>query len=233
MTSSSDSLSLPFESIDDLIYFARVGDLEELQTTIKTLTTSHSSTPAAIISSAIYINPSDPGSSSNCSLLHWAAANNHVDVLRYLLTSLDDARTSLKQENAPTNGDSSPSQTFKPKQGGLVNVQNNSGNTALHWAALNGNLECVKLLVQAGADPGIRNNAGKDAVFEAERGELNKNGSEQETVSEGQDEKRKDPGVVEWLLDNCEGLDRGVGGSTEGETSVSVQDGENSMNVDG
>lgn len=232
MASSSDSLSLPFDSIDDLIYFARVGDLAELQTTIKTLTTSHSSTPGVIISSAIDIDPSDPDSSSECSLLHWAAANNHIDVLRYLLTSIDGAPFT-KQEIAHTNGDSSTSKTFKPRKGGLVNVQNSSGNTALHWAALNGNLECVELLVQAGADPSIRNSAGKDAVFEAERGELNKDGGGQETTPDGEDDKKKAPGVVEWLLDNCEGLDKGVGGSTEGETSESVPDAESSMNVDG
>jgi ankyrin repeat protein len=57
---------------------------------------------------------------------------------------------------------------------------NTSGNTPLHWASLNGHLEAVKLLVQAGADPGVTNRAGHDAVYEAEV-----NGKEQ---------------VVEWLL---------------------------------
>jgi ankyrin repeat protein len=34
----------------------------------------------------------------------------------------------------------------------LINVQNEQGNTPLHWAALNGHLEVVKALVQNGAD---------------------------------------------------------------------------------
>lgn len=34
----------------------------------------------------------------------------------------------------------------------LVNLQNNEGNTPLHWAALNGHLEAVELLVKSGGD---------------------------------------------------------------------------------
>lgn len=52
----------------------------------------------------------------------------------------------------------------------LVNHKNYSGNTPLHWAALNTHLECVKLLVDAGADVSLKNAAGHDAVFLAERG---------------------------------------------------------------
>lgn len=41
------------------------------------------------------------------------------------------------------------------------------GNTALHAAAMNGNLEVVQLLVERGADPSIRNKEGKTPYEEA------------------------------------------------------------------
>jgi ankyrin repeat protein len=78
---------------------------------------------------------------------------------------------------------------------GLINAVNDSGNTALHWAALNGHLESVKLLVQAGADVTIINKAGHDAVFEAE---INDKGE-----------------VVDWLLAAVEGLEKGIGQGEE------------------
>lgn len=53
----------------------------------------------------------------------------------------------------------------------LLNHRNSSGNTPLHWASLNGHLETVKALVEAGADMWIKNHAGNLAVFEAERAE--------------------------------------------------------------
>lgn len=73
-----------------------------------------------------------------------------------------------------------------------LNAPNASGNTPLHWAAINGHLESVKALVGAGADPARVNRAGKEAVFEAE--------------GAGKGE------VVEWLL----GEGRGLEGEGEG-----------------
>jgi ankyrin repeat protein len=80
----------------------------------------------------------------------------------------------------------------------ILNAQNQAGNTALHWAALNGHLEAVKVLLEEGADPTITNQRGHDAVYEAE---LN-------------DKKE----VVEWVLkEGGEGLESGVAGGEEGE----------------
>lgn len=62
----------------------------------------------------------------------------------------------------------------------ILNLQNESGNTALHWAALNGHLQAVKILIAAGANSFVRNKAGHDAIYEAE-------------INSKED-------VVEWLL---------------------------------
>ena len=74
-----------------------------------------------------------------------------------------------------------------------LNIQNSSGNTPLHWAALNGHVEAVKVLVAADADASLTNKAGKDAIYEAE--------------ANGKNE------VAEWLLTEGKWLERGVSGS--------------------
>lgn len=56
----------------------------------------------------------------------------------------------------------------KPELIALLNKRNAAGNTALHWAALNGHMEAVKALVDGGADPYIQNGVGHDAIYEAE-----------------------------------------------------------------
>ena len=74
-----------------------------------------------------------------------------------------------------------------------LNLQNASGNTPLHWAALNGHLPAVKLLIDAGADAMVINKAGKDAVYEAEANEKNE--------------------VAAWLLTEGKGLESAASSS--------------------
>lgn len=45
----------------------------------------------------------------------------------------------------------------KEEKQALLDAQNEFGNTGLHWAALGGHLELVKLLVGEGASPAIAN----------------------------------------------------------------------------
>ena len=54
------------------------------------------------------------------------------------------------------------------KSNTLLDVQNLSGNTPLHWAALNGHLAAVQILLRSGADASMMNKSGHDAVYEAE-----------------------------------------------------------------
>jgi uncharacterized protein len=51
----------------------------------------------------------------------------------------------------------------------LVFQKNEQGNSPLHWAALTGNLEIVKYLVECGADVSLKNEAGRYPIFEAEQ----------------------------------------------------------------
>lgn len=115
---------------------------------------------------------------------HMAAANGHADVLKYLLKLLDPKETKS-----------------------ILNQQNDSGNTALHWAAYNGHLECVKLLSDAGSDPFIQNNFKHDTFFEAQNSKhddivkflLETFGEELEAQSEGEKgDKKVDPEKVQY-----------------------------------
>lgn len=84
-----------------------------------------------------------------------------------------------------------------PTPNPILSPQNASGNTPLHWACLNGHLETVKILVNAGADFTITNDAGHDAVYEAE-------------INDRME-------VAEWLLAAVQALEHAVGGSKNGE----------------
>jgi hypothetical protein len=91
----------------------------------------------------------------------------------------------------------------------FLNATNESGNTPLHWAALNGHLESVKLLIQSGADVTIINRAGHDAVYEAEINDKSE--------------------VVDWLLGAVEELETGIGreGQAEGDADEDMGDVDN------
>lgn len=63
--------SLPEDEIDDLLYFARIGDLQELLSSIEAFAKSANTTPASIVSAAI-------DKQSGNGILHMASANGHI-----------------------------------------------------------------------------------------------------------------------------------------------------------
>jgi len=178
---SATAPSLTGEELDGLIYCARVGDLTNLKSNVTELLNSHSSTASQIVEAAIDWEADEPESSSGCCLLHSPAANGNEEVLGYFLSLL-----ASKQD---------PAEGTMKNASGLVNQKNKNGNTPLHWAAVNGHISCVKALVAAGGDPTITNNAGHDALYEADC-----------TGKEGGRE------VAEWILANCAGLEKGTNG---------------------
>ncbi|KAL1928032.1 hypothetical protein VTP01DRAFT_3437 [Rhizomucor pusillus] len=124
-------MALNQELLDDVIYCARYGELEELR----------NANPAP----EYYIEKNEAGNTA----LHMASANNHTDVISFILELL----TQYKGDQVKN----------------FVNIQNNEGNTPLHWAALNGHLEAVELLVKSGGDCRIKNEAGHSPTYEAQQ----------------------------------------------------------------
>ncbi|KAB8265092.1 hypothetical protein BDV32DRAFT_62932 [Aspergillus pseudonomiae] len=214
-------ITLTVEAIDDLIYDARAGDLDALKSDLAALSTQHSCPQAWIVASAIDSEPEAEGGTGSC-LLHFPAANGNEQILNFLLGVLTQAEAQLDQAQVAA----------------VINHRNHSGNTALHWAALNTHLECVKALVGAGADISITNDAGLDPVFLAERADWSteEQGEEQdeaeaEVKAEAQDgegdagKMSKGRQVVEWLLSSEKGseLESGAGENAPAAAEGSMQ----------
>ncbi|RAL12762.1 ankyrin repeat domain-containing protein [Aspergillus homomorphus CBS 101889] len=190
------TVTLPAETIDDLIYDARSGDLAALQEDLAACSAQFANASQGSIVAAVIDAAPEAEGGSGSSLLHFPAANGNFEILNYLLGLLaaEDEVTRRR----------------------IVNHRNHSGNTPLHWAALNTHLECVKALVEAGADSSIKNEAGLDPVFLAERADWSaqeEDGAASSASAEGAGEQdadaaaAADPGkmskgrqVVEWML---------------------------------
>lgn len=69
--------SLTFEEIDDLIYSARLGDVDALRTDITSLSQKYNCSSSDILQSAIDMEDESDGGTGAC-LLHWPAANGNV-----------------------------------------------------------------------------------------------------------------------------------------------------------
>ncbi|KAK4622260.1 Ankyrin repeat-containing protein [Fulvia fulva] len=180
-------LALTFDEIDDLLHFTRANEVQDLEQTITELSQKYQCATKDVLEAAV-------DAETGNTVLHFCSANGLAELLPVLSNKLGQTST----DN--TNGASQSSK--------LVNHGNREGNTPLHWAAYNGHLAVVKLLIAAGADMWVKNAAGHLAMFEAERAE-------------------KDD-VVQYLLE-VGGKDVETGGS-EGQASAEdvadVQDGE-------
>lgn len=73
----STNPTLSFDAIDDLIYSARIGDLDALKEDITNLSKEHNCSAAAIINAAVDTEDESEGGTGAC-LLHWPAANGNL-----------------------------------------------------------------------------------------------------------------------------------------------------------
>lgn len=126
-----DKLSI--EEMENVIYDARCGDLE----TIRAIFDQE-------VDSKIIPTIKDPN--SQCTMIHMAAANGHLDVIKFLISELNEKADNIAE---------------------FLNSVNENGNTALHWAAFNGHLDTVKFLCENGSDPFLKNEYNHDVFYEA------------------------------------------------------------------
>ncbi|MGL9762250.1 MAG: ankyrin repeat domain-containing protein [Wolbachia sp.] len=100
-------------------------------------------------------------------LLHVAIFSGRLDIVKHLIADKkadvdargSDDKTALHL--AASNGHLDTVKYFVDEKNVDVNQLNNDGNTALHLAAENGNTEIVKVLLNAKADPLLKNKNGK------------------------------------------------------------------------
>ncbi|ORX78665.1 ankyrin, partial [Anaeromyces robustus] len=120
---------------EEFVTCSRYGELEDMKAMMDNYLESHPEASKCALAS----KQNAYGSTA----LHMAAANGHIDIIKYLI---DDCNLSKKE----------------------LEIKNDEGNTPLHWAALNGYLEAVKLLMTSGASGNIKNNADKEPGYYAE-----------------------------------------------------------------
>jgi ankyrin repeat protein/predicted nicotinamide N-methyase len=116
-------------------------------TTTTTTTTSAEDGPSATPNQdhPCWMGVSTRDGSGNTAL-HRAAANGHASVVRWLLKTHD---TMWRRQQTHDDNNSRPPSAFMTTSE-YVMLPNDSGNTALHWAAANGRADVVKTLLRCG-----------------------------------------------------------------------------------
>jgi len=74
MSKQKSNVSLDEDTIDDLLYSARVGDKDALEADLATLASQNDSTPSSLLSSAI-------DETTGNTVIHYACANGHQGLL--------------------------------------------------------------------------------------------------------------------------------------------------------
>ncbi|KAL9573651.1 hypothetical protein ACKAV7_002195 [Fusarium commune] len=134
------------DEIDDLIYFARAGEQEDLTETIKSLTERENVSPAEIVAAA-----QDASNKSTC--LHMATGNGHLGMFNPEEMKFCEAYNPEIVRQLIQYFDTQP----KEQKQAFLDEANEAGNTGLHWAALGGHLDVIKLLLEQGASPALAN----------------------------------------------------------------------------
>lgn len=117
-----------------------------------------------LLDAGMDVNASDE---DNATALHWAAAWGKEDVALLLLGAGADPSRTDHEGNTPLHlaskkGYTSPKLVNHLLQHSAVdvNARNAAGMTALHHAARRGRSDMVRLLLEAGADPSLRDDGG-------------------------------------------------------------------------
>lgn len=108
----------------------------------------------------------------NLTALHGAVVMNDPETVEILLENGADPNATIKDGWTPLLFSAWYSSEIEIAEaliakGAKVNAQNISDATALHYAALKGNLPMIQLLMDSGADPHLANKFGRDAMEEA------------------------------------------------------------------
>lgn len=132
------------EEADDLIYCSRSGELDELKTLVENIIEKHDQGNRSTSTFNQLMRKVAESNAANNTLLHFASANGHLGMwsldfsdIAFILAEFEtyfclDIVTYLNIDS-----------TLE-----TLLAQNDSGNTPLHWASLNGHLEVVQALVK-------------------------------------------------------------------------------------